>query len=172
MNGLRVKRLVWTIVFLGVTLVAIVMECIAGLWHPTGWTIPWTEYLARYVPWPIQLTAYVILAVWLPFHFWRHDHMRGVAYKQGYLAGTDQMCVLKRRHAQELTVAMAGDHRDMPLLGLATTQEILEELHARGDVEEKVGDDRNAGGFLRKHAETLLAELPPAMRAYRTVDGR
>lgn len=84
MSGLRVKRLVWTVVFLGVTLAAIVMECVAGLWHPAGWTIPWTEYLARYVPWPVQLLAYVVLAVWLPFHFWRHDHLRGVAYKRGF----------------------------------------------------------------------------------------
>lgn len=79
-------RVIWTVVFLGITLAAIVMECIAGLWHPTGWTIPWTEYLARYVPWPIQLIAYVALAVWLPFHFWRHDHLRKTAYKQGYQA--------------------------------------------------------------------------------------
>jgi hypothetical protein len=86
-TGLKRARLAWTIVFLGVTLTAIVMECVAGLWHPAGWTIPWTEYLARYVPWPLQLAAYVILAVWLPFHFWRHDHLRQVAYKQGYLEG-------------------------------------------------------------------------------------
>ena len=80
-------RVVWTVVFLGTTLAAIVMECVAGLWHPTGWTIPWTEYLARYVPWPIQLIAYVALATWLPFHFWRHDHLRKVAYRRGYEEG-------------------------------------------------------------------------------------
>lgn len=80
-------RVVWTVVFLGTTLAAIVMECVAGLWHPTGWTIPWTEYLARYVPWPIQLIAYVSLATWLPFHFWRHDHLRKVAYRRGYEEG-------------------------------------------------------------------------------------
>jgi hypothetical protein len=79
---LKTKRVVWTIVFLSITLAAIVMECIAGLLHPAG-TIPWTEYLARYVPWPFQLAAYVILAVWLPFHFWRHDHLRSVAYRNG-----------------------------------------------------------------------------------------
>lgn len=72
----KTKRLVWTVGFLGVTFAAIVMELVAGLWHPAG-TIPWTEYIARYVPWPVQLLAYVILAVWLPLHFWRHDHARG-----------------------------------------------------------------------------------------------
>ncbi len=83
MSGLRVKRAVWTVVFLGITLYAIVMEVVAGIFHPAG-TIPWTEYLARYVPWPLQLVAYVALAVWLPFHFWRHDHLRKIAYRQGY----------------------------------------------------------------------------------------
>lgn len=86
MSGLKAKRVVWTVIFLSVTLAAIVMECVAGLWHPAG-TIPWTEYLARYVPWPIQLAAYVILAVWLPFHFWRHDHLRKDAFEQGRLIG-------------------------------------------------------------------------------------
>lgn len=83
---MKTKRIVWTIVFLGITLAAIVMEVVAGIFHPAG-TIPWTEYLAKYVPWPIQLTAYVILAVWLPFHFWRHDHLRKVAYRQGHTDG-------------------------------------------------------------------------------------
>lgn len=88
MSGLRTKRIVWTIVFLGITLAAIVMEVVAGIFHPAG-TIPWTEYLAKYVPWPIQLAAYVILAVWLPFHFWRHDHLRKAAFYKGHQAGYD-----------------------------------------------------------------------------------
>jgi hypothetical protein len=75
-------RIAWTVVFLGITLTAIVMEVVAGIFHPAG-TIPWTEYLARYVPWPIQLAAYVVLVVWLPFHFWRHDHLRKAAYTRG-----------------------------------------------------------------------------------------
>lgn len=86
MSGLNRKRLIWSILFLGVTLTAIVMECVAGLLHPAG-TIPWTEYLARYVPWPIQLIAYVALATWLPFHFWRHDHLRKVAFDTGRTIG-------------------------------------------------------------------------------------
>lgn len=86
---INVKRVIWTVVFLGVTLAAIVMEVIAGIFHPDG-TIPWTEYLARYVPWPIQLVGYVILAVWLPFHFWRHDRMRQVAYRRGVMEGWRQ----------------------------------------------------------------------------------
>lgn len=82
---IKTKRLVWTIVFLGITLAAIVMEVVAGVWHPAG-TIPWTEYIATYVPWPVQLAAYVVLAVWLPFHFWRHDHLRKSAFLDGKVA--------------------------------------------------------------------------------------
>jgi hypothetical protein len=85
---MKTKRVIWTIVFLSITLAAIVMEVVAGIFHPAG-TIPWTEYLARYVPWPFQLLAYVILAVWLPFHFWRHDHLRKVAFKDGFDAGRE-----------------------------------------------------------------------------------
>jgi hypothetical protein len=81
-NGLKLKRLIWTLVFLGVTFTAIVMEVVAGVFHPAG-TIPWTEYLAQYVPWPVQLAAYVTLAVWLPFHFWRADDKAKQAYRNG-----------------------------------------------------------------------------------------
>ena len=86
MTGIKTKRLIWSIVFLGLTLAAIVMEVVAGVFHPAG-TIPWTEYIAQYVPWPVQLVAYVVLAVWLPFHFWRHDHLRKAAYDTGRTLG-------------------------------------------------------------------------------------
>lgn len=114
MSGLKRARLAWTIVFLGITLAAIVMECVAGLLHPAG-TIPWTEYLARYVPWPFQLVAYVVLATWLPFHFWRHDHMRKVAYGLGRASAP--LPALTDR-----------------ALRAASTRLILEELARRGSV--------------------------------------
>lgn len=86
--SLKEKRRIWTFVFLGwFTLGAIVLECIAGLWHPAGWTIPWTEYIARYVPWPIQILAFAVGVPWLVIHFWRHDHLRSVAYREGYAKG-------------------------------------------------------------------------------------
>lgn len=113
MSGLKLKRLIWTVIFLGITLTAIVMEVVAGIFHPTGWTIPWTEYLARYVPWPVQLLAYVALVVWLPFHFWRHDHMRKVAYNRGVAASNRPM--LTARALQQ-----------------ATTDQLLDELNTRG----------------------------------------
>ena len=101
MNGLKTKRMIWTIAFLGVTLTAIVMEVVAGIFHPSG-TIPWTEYLARYVPWPIQLAAYVALAAWLPFHFWRHDHLRKVSYREGFTAGRAHQRAAHLRTVREL----------------------------------------------------------------------
>jgi hypothetical protein len=110
-TGLKKARIVWTVTFLGITLAAIVMECVAGLLHPAG-TIPWTEYLARYVPWPVQLIAYVALAVWLPFHFWRHDHMRKIAYDRG-MAATNRPMVTARALQQ------------------ATSQQLLDELAVR-----------------------------------------
>lgn len=157
--GLTTARRIWTIVFLGFfTLGAIVLECVAGLWHPTGWTIPWTEYIARYVPWPVQLLAYVALAVWLPLHFWRHDHLRGVAYEQGYTAGTGQMCACSR----------CTD----PHLGLATTQRLLKEIKVRGEMA-GYADDRykELGDEMAMGAANLADKLPPPMLNYRTVDG-
>lgn len=76
-------RYIWPLIFLGIfTLGAIVEECVAGFWGPGG-IKPWTYYIAHYVPWPIQLLAYVILAVWLPFHFYKHDKIRAIAYNKG-----------------------------------------------------------------------------------------
>jgi len=100
LSGLKVKRLVWTIVFLGITLAAIVMEVVAGVWHPAG-TIPWTEYISQYVPWPVQLAAYVTLAVWLPFHFWRADAKRKAAYREGYRAAQSEQVRLLRQMREE-----------------------------------------------------------------------
>src|ERR1041384_3701415 len=81
LSGLKVKRLVWTIVFLGITLAAIVMEVVAGVWHPAG-TIPWTEYISQYGPCRVQLAPSVPLAVWLPFPFGRPDARLKAAYRE------------------------------------------------------------------------------------------
>jgi fumarate reductase subunit D len=96
--SLKTKRLIWTIFFLGTTLVAIVSEVIAGVFHPAG-AIPWTEYVAKYVPWPVQLVAYVVLMVWLPIHFLRADQRLKAAYRNGQF---DARIALKMKHAQAL----------------------------------------------------------------------
>jgi hypothetical protein len=68
-----VKRaaLVWSIVFLILTAMPIGMELVAGLDSNPN-TVPWTDLITRYVPWPIALGAYIALAAWLPLHFWAH----------------------------------------------------------------------------------------------------
>lgn len=115
MSGLKVKRIVWTVIFLTITLVAIVMEVVAGIFHPAG-TIPWTEYLAQYVPWPIQLAAYVAFAAWLPFHFWRADQKRRVAYRAGQV---DATLDLKVEHASRIRDANQVGYADGFLDGSA-----------------------------------------------------
>jgi hypothetical protein len=147
MSGIRTKRVIWTVAFLGVTLAAIVMEVIAGVWHPAG-TIPWTEYIATYVPWPVQLAAYVILATWLPFHFYRHDHLVKAAYARGLSRGLAKMT---------------------PNLGLATTREILDEVRARGETEVYY---RELGNEMAIGAADLADKMPGSMLDYRTADGR
>lgn len=116
MNGLKTKRIIWTLVFLGVTLAAIVMEVVAGVWHPAG-TIPWTEYIATYVPWPIQLIAYVTLAVWLPFHFWRADVKRKAAYREGFSVGKSVGYNNGRQDADRLRRGNAPASEELLLTG-------------------------------------------------------
>lgn len=108
MTGLKTKRLIWTIIFLGITLLAIVLEVVAAVWHPAG-SIPWTEYIAQYAPWPVQLAAYVVLMVWLPFHFWRADAQRKAAYRQGFADG--------KVHGQELSRMAASVRASRPVPG-------------------------------------------------------
>lgn len=56
-------------------------------------------------------------------------------------------------------------------LGLATTERLLEELETRGRVE-AVNVYQKAGRELAEECARLRRELPPAMKAYRTVDPR
>lgn len=112
MSGLNTKRLIWTIFFLGATLVAIIMEVVAGIWHPAG-SIPWTEYIVTYVPWPFQLTAFVVLAVWLPFHFWRADAKRKIAYRQGRTDATMEIAAAQARARTEALRVSSEPHQDL-----------------------------------------------------------
>lgn len=66
---------VWTVIFLVLTAAPIGMELVAGLDSSPN-TVPWTDLISRYVPWPIALGAYVALAAWLPVHFWAHYRHR------------------------------------------------------------------------------------------------
>lgn len=56
---------------------------------------------------------------------------------------------------------------DQPLLGLATTRELLLELKVRGETEPRY---REEGDSMAIGAANLLDVLPGAMLDYRTVD--
>lgn len=54
-----------------------------------------------------------------------------------------------------------------PMLGLATTRELLEEIRARGECEPRYEEEGHA---LAIGAARLLDELPGSMLSYRTAD--
>lgn len=56
---------------------------------------------------------------------------------------------------------------DEPRLGLATTRQLLEELKARGETEDRYLEEGNA---IAIGAANLLDSLPGSMLDYRTVD--
>ena len=59
---------------------------------------------------------------------------------------------------------------DEPLLGLATTRQLLEEIKARGEVSATIGEYPEEMGAMAIGAGRLLDELPGSMLDYRTVD--
>lgn len=62
------KKLLWRIGFLGVTVLAVVMELIAA-WDGSSDTEPWTHLIGQYVPGPLTLVVIVLGARWLWDHF-------------------------------------------------------------------------------------------------------
>jgi hypothetical protein len=57
--------------------------------------------------------------------------------------------------------------QDKPLLGLATTRELLQEIRARGETESRYEEE---GNMLAIGAASILDRLPGSMLDYRTVD--
>jgi hypothetical protein len=62
------KRTVWTVLFLGTTAAAVIMELVAANDHDPA-TIPWTQYVVQYVPEPVAMAALGVLVSWLIPHF-------------------------------------------------------------------------------------------------------
>lgn len=62
---------VFTVVFLALTLGALIMEFGAGL-DSSDSTVPWTDLISNYIPQPITLAALTLLSTWLPTHFLHH----------------------------------------------------------------------------------------------------
>jgi hypothetical protein len=62
------RRTAWITGFLAVTALAVTGELWAAF-DASDNTVPWTDLLVRYVPWPVTAMATAILVAWLPAHF-------------------------------------------------------------------------------------------------------
>lgn len=62
------RAAVWTAAFLGVTATAIGMELYAAN-DSSADTIPWTTYIATWIPEPVTVGLIALLISWLPAHF-------------------------------------------------------------------------------------------------------
>lgn len=63
------RRTAWISGFLSVTALAVVAELYAAF-DTSPDTVPWTDLLVRYVPWPVLVLATAALVIWLPAHLW------------------------------------------------------------------------------------------------------
>lgn len=62
------RRAIFTTVFLGVTAVALIMECWAS-WDSNPDTVPWTYLIVDHIPGEITAVALGGLMLWLLVHF-------------------------------------------------------------------------------------------------------
>jgi hypothetical protein len=69
-----IKR-VWPFAFLGLTAVLVGAEIWASA-DGNSSTVPWTDYLVRYVPEEVVYALLGALLLWAPFHFWRRYRKR------------------------------------------------------------------------------------------------
>jgi hypothetical protein len=63
----------WITGFLTVTAAAVGGELWAALDHSPD-TVPWTDLLGDYVPWPVTTAAVALLVTWLPTHLYLRYH--------------------------------------------------------------------------------------------------
>lgn len=63
-------KLIWRILFLAVTLVALALECFAA-WDGNPQTDPWTYLIVSYIPSEVFAFVFGGLVVWLTVHFGR-----------------------------------------------------------------------------------------------------
>jgi hypothetical protein len=67
------KRTVWITGFLTVTAAAVVGELWAAFDRSPD-TVPWTDLLGEYVPWPVTAATVALLVTWLPIHLYLRYH--------------------------------------------------------------------------------------------------
>jgi hypothetical protein len=65
------KKSKWTIAFLGVTALAIIMELISAF-DKNPDTTPWTMLIVDNIPWFVALPAIGLFATWLVSHFLKY----------------------------------------------------------------------------------------------------
>jgi hypothetical protein len=70
------KKVAWRVGFLGVTLLAVVMELVAA-WDNSGDTEPWTHLIGQYVPAPFTIAVILYGSWWLYDHFTHEYKKRG-----------------------------------------------------------------------------------------------
>lgn len=63
------KRAVWTAGFLALTVAAVAMELVAGIFWPGSDRPAWTDLIVANVPASITTAAVGVLVAWLPGHF-------------------------------------------------------------------------------------------------------
>lgn len=66
-----INKTKWTIGFLGVTAIAILMELIAAFDNSEN-TIPWTSYIVDNIPAFIGFPLIALFAAWLVRHFYSY----------------------------------------------------------------------------------------------------
>jgi membrane protein implicated in regulation of membrane protease activity len=69
------RRAWWVAGFLAATALAVGGELLAAF-DSSPSTVPWTELVVRYIPWPVTATLIAVLVIWLPLHFWQWYHKR------------------------------------------------------------------------------------------------
>jgi hypothetical protein len=69
------KRIIWTIVFLGGTVAVVIEEIWAGF-DKSDNTVPWTDYIVTYIPEPVMWALVGLLITWLPVHLYVYRQKR------------------------------------------------------------------------------------------------
>lgn len=128
MSGLNLRRVVFSVLYLAFLASLVVAQIVTG----RG-----------------QILGYAVVAAWLPFHLFRHDHIRRIAYRKG---------------RADTIVEVAAN--TVPQTGVehATTRVLLAEIAARGTAEDYYMD---LGLEMAVGAAELADRMPGSMLDHR-----
>lgn len=74
MEGIVTRRTIYSIAFLGVTALAVILELVFAF-DGSPDTRPWTDFLTD-LPWPVWAIASLTLSIWLPLHLWKYWRLK------------------------------------------------------------------------------------------------